>query len=296
LPHITLPQDENKMILFRGHHSRYPSIKATPEEHIFVPWPDYHFVFHMHERCWHLMTQVVDRDLLKQNIENLVTAMYEQKVKQNMLNKTPHGDRVWTTFATEIGRQFCTNLGKVSSYHLRPKRELLQYLTLDTLNDSYLGEKLSRQVNHENSIRKIKSRPQHSTPIRQMRRRSHSAFNAPKVFLPAEIVCMITDHLEHKSDIRNLSMMLPQWFSMIPNGYWRRRFRDESCMKTEWLPLVDPMDWHHFYRNTESSLKQSLSWKSRQYILTQLRSVKARFFEHIEERERLLENQNNQNH
>lgn len=295
--HIRLPQDENKMILLkRKLDGDDPNIKSIPQEQIFVPWSSYHFAFYMHERCWQLMTRIVDKDLIKHNMDLLLPTIHEGRTILTLWGQMPYEEDEWFLFALQVASPFCVPM-------VRPFRFVYEessasypgYLDADPLNDPYVKLQISKErTKHENRTKRDKSRPQYPIPTHHMRLRSQPVFKAPKEFLPPEIVCMITDHLDTKTDLLNFSMAFPQWHLIIPNNYWRRRFRDDNCLKNEELPPGDTVDWNHLYFNSDKLLERSLGWKNRQRILTILRSIKARFLRRVEEREKDLEDQRGQ--
>jgi hypothetical protein len=293
--HIRLPQDGNKTIFLRG-DSDDPNIESIPEEQIFVPWSSYQFAFYLHERCWQLMTRIVDKDLITHNLDLLLPTMHESKEGLSLWGRRPYQHREWFLFTVQVAQPYRTSLTQFLGFEGEGSDAFYpDYMGADPFNDPHVKLQISKErTKHENRTKRGKSRPQYLIPTHGMKRRSQIAFKFPKEFLPPEIVCMITDHLETKIDLWNFSTAFPQWHSLIPTNYWRQRFRDDNCLKNEELPPSDAVDWCHFYFSSDKLLERSLGWRNRQHILTRLRSVKVRFLKRVEEREKDLQDRRSQ--
>ena len=118
-----------------------------------------------------------------------------------------------------------------------------------------------------------------------MSRRSQARFKTRNVFLPTELILNIADHLDNHEDIHALLLVFPNWHPMIPNSYWRRRFIEDNCLRSDEFPAVDAMDWQRVYLSGDKLLRLSLGWQNRQYILSRLDRIKDRFLERLERKD-----------
>ena len=282
---IKLPRDENKMILLKDRKID-PKVQSMPEEQMFISSSSFQFAFTMHERCWQLIIRFVDKDLIKQNMDLFVQAMYEQKLRPHMLNQVTQARLYWLRYTSQLDPSFCAILGDV--IHIGPSQrpdidhQIHKIVNEDPLNGPHVKWQFSNQMSrHEEKMNRSNPRPRYLITTHKMKRRSQFAFKATNIFIPAEIICMITDYLETNMHIRTFLLVYPEWHSMTLDSNWRCRFRDENLMRNEKLPAADAINWQYSYLNSDKLLEDSWGWKNRLHILIQLRKIKTRFLQTV---------------
>ncbi|KAJ5773869.1 hypothetical protein N7457_008765 [Penicillium paradoxum] len=278
---ISLPDDEQIMALFN--HRDFDQLRP-PRPTLFTTWENPK-AFTMHERCWQLMTRILDVRLIKQNMEIFVRAMCDPWLGPHLrpfchLGHPSQKARQWREFIYRLPKEYHRNVRSFYTLGVGYPRRLNRHFSgADPLNDPFVqGVMLIKQVD-----RVIEDTSQRSISTHPMSRRSQSSFNLSHIFLPAELVLIIADFLEHREHIRAMISIFPTWYSMIPDSYWRRRFINDNCLKDGDFPAADALDWQHVYLDSDRLLSSSLGWRNRQRILKQLRKAKERFMQALEE-------------
>ncbi|CAI7656482.1 unnamed protein product [Penicillium glandicola] len=284
---ISLPWDENEMTLWNHQtDSQAPSISD------FVSGREYPKAFPMHERCWQLMIQILDVELIKKNMDSFVRAMCEPHL-------VPHTGSVfdgifvspevkeWFVFVSSLEPRFQPVVEIFRAMNEGdPSEKPRGFRGADPLNDPYIQNMIAKYTAKYTKQREKGSKPvsRSSIPTHTMSRRSRAAFKPKNIFLPIELVLNIADHLEHHKDIRTLLLVFPHWHPMIPNSYWRRRFIDDNHLNNDQFPAADALDWQHVYLHTDKLLRPSLGWRNRQHILALLEGTKSRFLQRLEQK------------
>ncbi|KAJ6188203.1 hypothetical protein N7519_003111 [Penicillium mononematosum] len=279
-----LPQDDNQMILW-NYQSPTQHALPTPK---FLSVLSNLLTFPMHERCWRLMTQILDVELIKKNMDIFVRAMCQPWLLTRPVSNSSRSYPV-----VELSK-LCVNLPR--RFRLTPTLfrgmgdEDLSHMPrdfrgADPLNDSYVDKVIAKYAAKYTKKREKGFEPtwQPSIPTHTMSRRSQGTFRPRNVFLPTELILNIADYLGHHKDIQNLLSVFPHWHPMIPDTYWRRRFIDDNCLNNIQFPS-EALDWQHLYLNCDRLLRPSLGWRNRQRILSQLQGTKERFLRQLEQK------------
>jgi hypothetical protein len=279
---ICLPQDDNQIILW-NYQSHIQNVFPTPK---LVSMLANALTFPMHERCWHLMTRILDVELIKKN-----TKIFAHAMCQPWLLRRPVSNpgRFHTVVAqSELffglpGRFRLTPTAFRGMGDEDPSHMPRDLRGADPLNDSYVDKVVAKYAAKYTKQREKGSEPtwQPSIPTHTMSRRSQGTFRPRIVFLPTELILNIAGYLEHHKDIQNLLSVFPHWHPMIPDSYWRRRFIDDNCLNNDQFPPEDALDWQHLYLNSDRLLRPSLGWRNRQRILSQLQGTKVRFLRQL---------------
>ena len=280
---LSLPQNENDMILC---NHQGDSQQAFPSQH-FVSGLEYTVAFPMHERCWNLMTRMLDIDLIK-NMDDFIHAMCNPHGAIRPLLDPTGTYPVWLEWFKLLDTlapgsclypQRFRAMNDASPSHIPP-----QFRGADPLNDPYLNDVIAsyttKYTMQKNGGFESTSRP--SIPTHTISRPSQAGFNTKKVFLPTELILNIADHLDSHKDIQTLLSVFPNWRPMIPNSYWRRRFIDGCFLCSDKFPAADVLDWQHVYFHADKLLRLSLGWQNRQHILSRLEMIRDRFLERLE--------------
>ncbi|CAG8235635.1 unnamed protein product [Penicillium nalgiovense] len=280
---ICLPQDDNQVILWSHIQHTFPTPKFFSVLANLLTLP-------MHERCWHLMTQILDVELIKKNM-----AIFVRAVCQPWLFRRPVSNPSRSYPVIELSELF---LGLPGRFRLTPTRFRgmgdedpshmpRDFRGADPLDDSYVDKVIAKYAAKYTKQREKGFEPtwQPSIPTHTMSRRSQGTFRPRNVFLPTELIMNIADYLGHRKDIQNLLSVFPHWHPMIPDSYWRRRFIDDNCLNNDQFPPEDALDWQHLYLSSDRLLRPSLGWRNRQRILSQLQGTKERFLRQLERKE-----------
>lgn len=285
---ISLPQDENEMILW-NHRSHSHHTSAIPK---FVSRLEYPKAFPIHERCWQLMTRILDADVIKRNMENFVPAMFNPKF---LTHSTRWADPILVSPEMEavlgctsaLPPRFHPNTQKFRSvYSLNTSRMTRGFLGTDPLDNSYIKNVIAKYTAKYTSQREKGCEPmrQPSIPTHTMCRRSQATIKTRNVFLPTELILNIADHLDHHKDIRALLSTFPHWYPMIPDSYWRRRFIDDNHLESDNFPAAHGLDWQYVYLHSDRLPQPSFGWRNRQHILSQLEGIKERFLRRLKQK------------
>lgn len=280
---ICLPQDDNQMVLW---NYQGPIQHALPTPKFFSVLAQL-LILPMHERCWRLMTRILDVELIKKNMDIFVRAMCQPWMPTRPVSSP---SRIYP-----VAELLKLGVGLPGKFRLTPTSyrgmgdEDLSHMPrdfrgADPLNDSYVDKVVARFAAKYTKKREKGSEPtwQPSIPTHTMSRRSQGTFRPRNVFLPTELILNIADYLGHHKDIQNLLSVFPHWHPMIPDSYWRRRFVDDNCLNNVQSPPEDALDWQHLYLNSDRLLRPSLGWRNRQRILSQLQGTKERFLRQLE--------------
>ncbi|KAJ5508250.1 hypothetical protein N7527_010393 [Penicillium freii] len=286
--YISLPRDENEMILW-NHRSRSQHASAISN---FVSRREYPKAFPIHERCWQLMTRILDADVIKRNMDSFVPAMFNpnhltrSRRWSDPILVSPEVRAVLGCTAALAPRFHPTTQKFRSIDAWKPNRMTRGFLGTDPLNDSYIKSVIAKYTAKYTSQREKGCEPmsQPSIPTHTMFRRSQATFKTRNVFLPTELILNIADHLEHQKDIRALLSAFPHWFPMIPDSYWRRRFIEDNHLESNHFPATDALDWQHVYLHSDRLPRPSFGWRNRQHILSQLEGVKDRFLRRLKQK------------
>lgn len=285
---ISLPRNENEMILW-NHRSHSQQASPLPN---FVSRVEYPKAFPMHERCWQLMTRILDVDVIKRNMDSFVPAMFNPKFLthsrrwSDRILMTPEVRAVLGCTSTLPPRFHPTTQGFRSIDSWNPSRMARGFLGTDPLNDSYIKNVIAKYTAKYTSQREKGCEPmsQHSIPTHTMFRRSQATFKTRNVFLPTELILNIADHLKHHKDVRALLSAFPHWYPMIPESYWRSRFIEDNHLESNHFPAADALDWQHVYLHSDRLPRPSFGWRNRQHILSQLEAVKDRFLQRLKQK------------
>lgn len=281
------------MILW-NHRSDRQHIPLIPN---FVSRLEYPKAFPMHERCWQLMTRILDADVIKRNLDIFVRAMFNAKLltcAEPGFNSilVSHEVRAVLDLASPVAKEASTLSPRFhpstetfrAMDHGNPSHITRYFPGADPLNNFYIDNVIAKYTAKYTKQREkgFKPKSQPTIATHKMSRRSQTPFKTSNVFLPTELILNITDHMKHHGDIRNLFLVFPHWHPMVPDSYWRRRFIDDNYLENDRFPAADALDWQYVYLNTDKLFGPSFGWRNRQHITRQLESVKERFLQRLE--------------
>lgn len=285
---IRVPRDPNELFLGNPEISSKGLQKADPTcRHYYYCCPEPR-AFLMHERCWALMTRILDVCLIEKHLDLFLTILTD---------KVDHGKSGVECLVLEIDywnrlKKEYEDLSwddpkeylKIYEPKARPRdgyykpRDPCNIPELrDLLNDPGKIQRQAQTKEKPTAPRKhLERKPRtHKMPLRPL-----SYFDRRSIRVPTDIILIIMDLLPEFRDIRFLLWVFPQWKPLIPQGYWRLRCIDELVLEQP-LPAADALDWRYLYFHIDKLLSESHGWLNRQRIMRNLARIKAMFLKSV---------------
>lgn len=304
LDFIRLPEDENEFVL--GDPWKIPEkiIEAAAPcrfRENYYEYPRNPCAYPMHERCWVLMTRILDVDLIKANMDLFVKAIRKRWNNERVfgLNGKFMEETKWETMRKEYRRKFQQN----------PSKHLNKYLihlakSMDCSHNSYALQGPLNIVEVRNVIleaeacqreqgkRAAADGEKKPSPItatrtsarRQMLRHSSSNFQADKIIVPPEVILLIMDQLQGHKEMQLLLWAFPHWRCIIPQSYWRLRCVKEFMLDPERIPAAQALEWSRVYCQIDRLFPRSHGLHNRRRIMKVLKGHKALFLKFVGER------------
>lgn len=261
----------------------------------------------IHERCWVLMTRILDENLIKAHLDLFVKAMH-----QRTKNKTGY----ISVKVYDLDRKLCDEMewrkwkDIYGDLHLRDPKKYIQCYTRelecsdriyalrdpvkvvdvrDLIREEETGmvQPPTRKKNKDKNDKKQK--PRGFIPCHRMVLRSSSTLNPLTVFLPPELILMIADNLADSKEIRLLLWAFPHWSSMIPESYWRTRFTKDFMLDYGVVPDIDALDWRRLYFRAGCLYETSHGLRNRRRIMRVLEGTKGLFLRYVADEDRRRE-------
>lgn len=226
-----------------------------------------HKAYSMHERCWVLMTRVLDVDLIEEHLDLFVRALCHQ-AKRNEFEP----DDLLADYYPE-------HWGQLDRFYHRSKEYLKIHkngqhpskgccVPRDPLNIPELRGLLRQSEKIRRETRNSKTPIFPYTPSRS---------STSNITVPMDVVLMIMDLLPGRRNIKLLLWVFPQWRTLIPQRYWRVRCIHDHFLPEESLPAVDELDWRWFYFNVDQMLSNSNGWLNRLRVMENMEQIKELF-------------------
>jgi hypothetical protein len=274
----------------------------------------------IHERCWILMTQILDINLIKAHLDVFVKALCERyRFLHSRDNAYDLNDKIreedeWDRLRSKHGDPFEYNPCKyIPSYQRRMKCSDKVYALRDPLNIIEVRNlmKKAQKVDQQQSKKSEKSEPRKSlrrssrlansskprlrsqkgmhtekeTTTLSARRtktlHSTSSIEPHRILLPPEIILIIMDMLQGSKEVWTLLSIFPQWGPMIPQRYWRARLVKDLMLDYEEVPELDVVDWQNLYFEVDNLLKKSHGLRNRRRIMNILEGTKELFLAYV---------------
>ncbi|KAL1967137.1 hypothetical protein VTN77DRAFT_3428 [Rasamsonia byssochlamydoides] len=245
----------------------------------------------IHERCWVLLTRILDPHLIEQHLGLLVQVfrqtwgdyqVYEldglicEILKWRKMEQLYGVDKLYRN-----PRKYMDLHANDPVQHLAPIPDELRdsgklFALRDPLNVVEVRD-LIKQAVVKRRKRKTGEKRSKSLSTRKPLNQDDNAYN--DILLPVDIILTILDFLSYYKDIRNTLQALPSWGPMIPNLYWRSRFPKEVIFEYEEIASRDDLDWQDLYFKAGDLLETSHGLRNRQRIMKVLEGIKALFLE-----------------
>ncbi|ODM21475.1 hypothetical protein SI65_02319 [Aspergillus cristatus] len=217
----------------------------------------------MHERCWVLMTRVLDVDLIEEHLDLFVRALCHQ-AKRNEFEPDD-----------SLADDYPELWGQLDKFYHRSK----EYLRIHK-NGQHPYRGCCEPPDPLN-IPELRDLLRHPEKIRRETRNSktqiipytHSRSRTSNIAVPMDVVLMIIDLLPGRRNIKLLLLVFPQWSTLIPQIYWRLRCIHDHFLPEESLPAVDELDWRWFYFNFDQMLSKSLGWLNRRRVMRDMEHI-----------------------
>lgn len=306
-----LPKSENDLIL--GDPWKLPDrfIEAYAVPIGCRLWDNKPFAYPIHERCWVLMTHILDADLIKTHLDLFVKAFRRTYVNRKLYNLDNKicDDYEWEELEEYYGDMFIENPDKYlarleKQMECSEKRHALRdpWKVVEIRNLIKAGihrEAQKRRPNEHAPVSsilnnrattcpyiptqgKIENKKRldvlKSKPCHQMILRSSSTLDGEKIILPAELILLIMDQLSNSREIRYLLWVFPHWDLLIPRSYWRTRFVKDLMLDYKEVPSLDVLDWKGLYFQIDEVFEKSHGLRNRKRIMKVLEKVKKLFF------------------
>lgn len=285
---IQVPKDPNDLFLGDPEISSKGLQKANPTNRYYYYYCPEPRAFIMHERCWTLMTRILDVCLIEKHLDLFLTILTE---------KVDHGESEVECLVPEIDYW---NRPKKQYEDLSwddPKEYLKIYEPKARPRDGYYKPRdpcnipeLRDLLNNPGKIQRQAQRKKKPTTPRKLLERKPRTHTMPlrslfyldrrSIRIPIDIILIIMDFLPEFRDIRFLLWVFPQWKPLIPQGYWRLRCINELVIEQP-LPAADELDWRYLYFHIDKLLSKSHGWLNRQRIMKNLARIKAKFLKSV---------------
>lgn len=247
----------------------------------------------VHERCWTIVTRVIDVELINKHLEIFRFAI-SQTLKKRRTNSLDHkrfydDEEEWISREGERQGENELSLKEaasvVSNYSEKWRCDGEMFATRDPLRvadvwRSIEAEKarFDREMQEEDAWKDSSlERRKQSHPMQK--RRSPRLHRTTGLNVPPEVVLEILDHLPDSQQIRQLMSVFPYWAPGVPNSYWRRRFIQEVMLEDEEeeVPAADTLNWRRLYYKTESIHRDSHGLRNRRRIFANANELKVVF-------------------
>lgn len=269
----------------------------------------------MHERCWALMTRILDVGLIESNLFLFTKVLYQRMKDTKGANKFLIDEK---QYWKQPGQKYYMNLAlkdpakyaKICEGKMKTIEGCLDYAFAprDPFNVPELPGLLSDlEESHKKKLQKETQKkldkqaaaaqapaPAATTPSKPRRikawkprtPRCHrmglrpSTFDVCRIEAPTEIIIMIMDYLPSLRDIKTLMWVFPQWRYKVPQTCWRDRFIRELALN-ELAQNANALDWRYLYFNADELLAKSHGWLFRRHVLGSLEKTKVAFLKSV---------------
>jgi hypothetical protein len=316
---LRVPRNENELILGKPWKIPDKFIEAYMDT-IEYDSKDYNPCgYPIHERCWVLMTRILDVNLIKAHLNLFVKAICQMNKKPKIYDlawKTCK-ETEWCNLKEYYGEKFTQNPGEYLArlerrmecsekiYALRDPLKVIEVRNLIQEAETLRREQEKRTAKerpsslnsedvttpcpyasfgpHPTSREKITSKikPKTANPRHMMILRSSSTLQADKIILPAEIILLIMDRLPGCNEIRFLLWAFPHWSPMVPQTYWRARFVKDLMLDRKEVPGLDALDWQRVYFKIDHVFETSHGLRNQRRIMKVLEGTKALFLKYV---------------
>lgn len=293
---MAVPEDPNLLIMGDSWRIRDKTIKAGVASTRYTTRYPRQRAYAMHERCWVLMTRIVDVELINMHLDLFVKALcYRRRQKAEDENPLICEETVWMKWKNRYADSYMMSPRRyTSAYENQMECSDNAYAARDPLNVS----KLQKLLKHPERIRrhglqrktkmearkkkkeKKKEKKQKTLKSRTPAPRRMKPFDIRDILIPPEIVMIIMDMLYGPKDIVLLLWVFPQWRLSIHQGYWRIRCIHDFILHGP-LPDAAALDWRYLYFNIDRLLSNSHGWRNRRRIMNILEGTRALFLKFV---------------
>lgn len=260
----------------------------------------------MHERCWTLMTRMIDVDLIMSNLREFCQALWHTRVSVGQrsyyfLDHKYHEENRWSHCRALYGDKFLRNPRR---FVARDTRGLTCSDKVYSLRDPWSIPEIWIEINRQSArwqreqvqvysadvVTKPKSRKSVARVNHQQSRDSGAqkkkvlrSWWRTNASLPAELIMIIIDYLPTCRDVRLLMWVFPQWSHSVPMFYWRRLFIREMMLEDHEssIPGPDECHWQRLYYGIDRITASSHGLRNRQRILSILEGIKTAFMDSL---------------
>ncbi|KAI9376132.1 hypothetical protein BJX61DRAFT_539144 [Aspergillus egyptiacus] len=250
--------------------------KADP-----VTSPDTLHSYMMHERCWVLLSRVIDIRLIEENmtlfVDSALTTQLRHHASLGSLRGMFDDEAEWAVRRYEAGSNLSLQeqADFIRNYSRGWRCDDGKYAWRDPwkVNDIWghiLDEwKVARMENR--NVRIATSETQCATVGMNM---------------PPELIMDILDLLPSSQETRYLMWAFPHWAARVPFTYWRRRFIQDFMLEDDEkdLPIGVALHWRRLYYKTDRIHRTSHGLRNRRRIMSLLEGVRDSFFQELARR------------
>ncbi|KAL2869106.1 uncharacterized protein BJX67DRAFT_379583 [Aspergillus lucknowensis] len=237
----------------------------------------------IHERCWVLLTRVLDACLIEDNLSvfsEIVMKHYRSPSDIPSPRMKDDGEGAWNSHKDKEESEKC-GLNNPRAYAQLYSTDLPCNETEHALRDPWKVVDVWEQIKAEEKKWGRERRRKPTTQSRKARRK-----NPLGAKLPPELIMEILDLLEDSKQIRALMWAFPYWGARVPNSYWRRRFIDEFMLEDEAQSIPGPtaLNWRRLYYKTERIHLSSHGLLNRRRIVRISEKLKTSFLDALDRR------------
>ncbi|KAH8433328.1 uncharacterized protein LDX57_010964 [Aspergillus melleus] len=264
--------------------------RSNCDDHRYNP-----IAYPMHERCWALMTRIVDVKIITAHLREFCQVMWQTRqsigpLGSNTLAHKYHEEPWWPNWR----RIFGDVSGRCDPYYeARFTKPLECTNRMYALRDPWKVPEIWTAINREKKRwlseevrrprRRLAIRP--TLPLTQKQRVLRPVWrNAAAVApLPPELTMIIIEYLRSPREVRLLMWVFPRWAHSLPAFYWRRLFIREMILEDEddQIPGPDECHWRRLFYGIDRIGQTSHGLRNRQRILAVLETTGAAFMDKL---------------
>ncbi|KAK1139407.1 hypothetical protein N8T08_000770 [Aspergillus melleus] len=249
----------------------------------------------MHERCWALMTRIVDVKIITAHLREFCQVMWQTRqsigpLGSNTLAHKYHEEPWWPNWR----RIFGDVSGRCDPYYeARFTKPLECTDRMYALRDPWKVPEIWTAINREKKRwlsekvrrprRRLAIRPTLPLTPKQRVLRPVWRNTAAVAPLPPELTMIIIEYLRSPREVRLLMWVFPRWAHSLPALYWRRLFIREMILDDEndQIPGPGECHWRRLFYGIDRIAQTSHGLRNRQRILAVLETTGAEFMDKL---------------
>ncbi|KAL4932520.1 uncharacterized protein BDV17DRAFT_197821 [Aspergillus undulatus] len=244
----------------------------------------------MHERCWGLLTRIIDETLVERNLAKLLAAIHAaggwNSRHRALIDNLYNDETAWIQSSTAERLDSADYAVRIAQYSQDWKCNKTQFALRDPLKVADIWASIEAEKERfckEQEIDRALERP-----CQEHKRLSPRLRRAQSVDLPGELVMSILDYFTNSRQARRLMWVFPRWATRVPYGYWRQRFIYEFMLEGELdrVPGSGELDWRLLYYKSDRIQRESHGLQNRRRIVRILEEIKDDFEERLVDKDK----------